>query len=96
MKIIEIVRTGQWHFCPPDIPKETFKIFQNAKDSFSVGKEQDILLKGNLIVVPESLQNKIIELPHEGHQGINKTKALLCSKLWFPGMTTKTEMAIRS
>jgi len=36
------------------------------------------------IVIPTAL--KVIQLAHEGHQGIVKTKALLRSKVWFPNI----------
>ena len=30
------------------------------------------------------LANKVLELAHEGQQGLNKTKSLLREKVWFP------------
>ena len=92
---MELVRTGRWHECPPDMPVETFRAFRNVKDSLNINAEQDIVLQGTLVVIPSALQDKVIKLAHEGHQGINKTKALLRSKVWFPDMTAKAENAIR-
>lgn len=37
----------------------------------------------NLIVIPEKLTERVIDIAHEGHQGITKTKALIRSKVWF-------------
>ena len=35
------------------------------------------------IVIPPSLQNHAVQLAHEGHQGIVKTKQLLRQKVWY-------------
>ena len=43
------------------------------------------LLKGSRIVIPKALQGRATQLGHVGHQGIEKTKALLKEKIWYPG-----------
>ena len=48
--------------------------------------QDGVVLRGNRIVVPDILQQSTVELAHEGHQGINKTKSLLREKVWFPGI----------
>ena len=54
-----------------------------------------VLLRGERLVVPKKLQEKVVEIAHEGHQGITKTKSYLRSRLWFPGMDIMTERIIR-
>ena len=54
-----------------------------------------VLLRGERLVVPKKLQEKVVEIAHEGHQGITKTKSYLRSRLWFPGMDMMTERIIR-
>ena len=54
-----------------------------------------VLLRGERLVVPKKLQEKVVEIAHEGHQGITKTKSYLRSRLWFPGMDIMTERVIR-
>jgi len=39
-----------------------------------------------LLVIPECLQDKVVKLAHEAHQGETKTIALLKQSVWFPGM----------
>ena len=93
--IMETIETGSWSTRPQAISQEIFRVFKEAKDCLSVNSERNIILKNNLIVVPESLQDRIIQLAHEGHQGINKTKSLLRLKVWFPYMTAKAESAVK-
>ncbi len=42
---------------------------------------QGIIMRGNRMVLPKSLQQKAIKLCHEGHMSIVKTKQLLRSKV---------------
>ena len=40
-----------------------------------------LVLKGSQLAIPVCLQRRVLELAHEGHQEINKTKALLREKV---------------
>ena len=44
--------------------------------------------------MPTSLQMVVINLGHEGHQGIVKTKMFLWQKVWFPGIGCMVERKI--
>jgi len=39
--------------------------------------------------------NRVIELAHDGHQGIIKTKSLLREKVWFPGIDHLVENVVK-
>ena len=54
-----------------------------------------VLLKGKKLVIPRSLQNRVLQLAHTGHQGMNKTKALLREKVWFCGIDKAVERMIK-
>ncbi|XP_055307067.1 uncharacterized protein K02A2.6-like [Sitodiplosis mosellana] len=53
--------------------------------------EDDILLRGNRIVLPACLWNRALELAHEGHPGISVMKRRLRSKVWWPGLDKQVE-----
>ena len=55
-----------------------------------------LLLRGNRIVVPQALRSKVLDLAHEGHQGIVRTKQKLRSSVWWPGLDTDAERLVRS
>jgi hypothetical protein len=42
----------------------------------------NILLHGTKIVIPRKLRKDVLELAHEGHKGIVKTKQRLRTKVW--------------
>ena len=58
--------------------------------------EHNILLKRQCIVVPTSLQHRILQIAHSQHQGIVKTKAILREKVWWPGISADVESLIKS
>ena len=46
-----------------------------------------LIMRGDKIVIPKSLQNDVIGLAHECHLGAEKTVALIRETCWFPRMT---------
>ena len=73
---------GQWD--QKKIPKELHP-YWNYRDEISM--EDGILLKLHRILIPHTLHMEMLDLIHEGHQGIEK--CLLCSResLFWPGIT---------
>nr|XP_039264197.1 uncharacterized protein K02A2.6-like [Styela clava] len=50
-----------------------------------------LILRGTRIVIPQILRKRVLELAHEGHQGIVKTKNRLRSKVWWPNIDRDAE-----
>ena len=46
----------------------------------------ELIMRGERMVVPEKLQKRMIQMAHEGHQGVVQTKQMLCAHVWFPGI----------
>ena len=59
------------------------KPFKDIKDELTV-TTKGLVLRGTRIVIPQQLQQRAIDLAHDSHLGLNKTKALLREKVWFP------------
>ena len=79
--VLKSLQSGTWN-------KDLGLFFSHRNEfSFSGG----VLLRNNRIVIPRSLQQRVLELAHQGHQGIAKTKARLRTKVWWPGMSTEAE-----
>uniref|UniRef100_H3A736 Gypsy retrotransposon integrase-like protein 1 n=1 Tax=Latimeria chalumnae TaxID=7897 RepID=H3A736_LATCH len=70
--------TGKWFAAPKD-PQINPTTFKSSDGGF--------ILQGNKLVMPK----QAVELAHEGHQGLVKTKALIREKVWFPGIDKKVE-----
>ena len=58
--------------------------------------KDSLVLKGNNLVIPTQLQTRILDLAHESHRGLKKTKQLLRSKVWFLNIYAKVEALIES
>ena len=94
----EALKTNRWYDARVKfnlLPNPLFKTLYNCRDELSVWNDK-ILLKGNKIIIPETLQMKVVELAHQGHQGIVKTVALLREKVWFKAMQSTAEATVRN
>ena len=83
----ECVRTGDWSACA--IP--AYLHVKNELCSYG-----QLLLRGSRIVIPQVLQEHVLKLAHEGHQGIVKTKCRLRSKVWWPKVDADAEKLCKS
>ena len=43
--------------------------------------ENGILLPGHRVAIPVTMRRKVVQIAHEGHQGLVKTKSLLRAKV---------------
>jgi hypothetical protein len=85
-KLQEAVQQNIW-------PAE-LKQYIPYKDEFS--EVDNIVLRGNKIVIPLKLQNGILILAHEGHPGMQKMKQRLRLKVWWPKVDKDVEEFVRS
>ena len=73
-KIMNLVHSGAWSV---DID---IKLFERFREEFSV--YEGILLRGDCIVLPTSLQRRVLKLAHESDVGIVWTKQLLSQNIF--------------
>ena len=89
MKLLPLLISGD---------KESVKAVSTISQSYQVLEElshaENVILRGSQIVVPTVLQDRVLEICHGAHLGIVKSKQLLCSKVWFPGIDKKMEANI--
>ena len=50
-----------------------------------------LVLRGTRLLIPCKLRSLVLELGHEGHQGVVKTKQRLRTKVWWPGINKQVE-----
>ena len=55
-----------------------------------------VLSKSDRLVIPATLQERIVDIAHEGHLSIVKTKAPLREKVWFPCMDKIVETKVKA
>ena len=86
--VMVAIRSNNW-FEPAkrlEINHKTYKALERIQQELTVCSTNCIILRATRIDVPEILQQRVIDLAHEGHQGIAKTKSLLREKVWFAGI----------
>ena len=80
------VQTNDWTVGEP-----AFKAVRNGLTL--LGK---LVLRGTRLFIPRKLRKQVLELAHEGHQWIVKTKQRLRTKVWWPGIDRETEQRCRT
>jgi transposase InsO family protein len=96
--VIDAVQSGKWHELAkhPKVDTDTFHTYERLKDELTVGTTTQVVIRGTKLVIPNKLQRRVVDLAHEGHQGITKTKSLLREKVWFPGINKMVEERVKS
>ena len=88
IKVATCIESNRW-------PKDaSLKPYFNIREELPY--KSCIVVRDSQIVIPKSLQMRIIKLAHESHQGITKTKSLLREKVWWPGINNDIENEIKT
>lgn len=56
---------------------------------------EDILLRTDRIVIPQSLRERVLQIAHEGHIGIRMMKLHLRDSVWWPKMDAAVESFVK-
>ncbi len=70
--VMNAMRTGKWHNPEPSVSVAELSRFEQVKDQLTC--TESVLLKSNRLVVPSSLQDRTVDIAHEGYLGIVKEK----------------------
>ena len=96
---IEALHTGQWTPAihqTPAADKPALQALKRVQRELSTNSDGTLLLKGSQIILPVTLEQRVLTLAHEGHQGVVKSKQLLREKVWFLGINHKVELTIKN
>lgn len=77
--------------CWEDIGKE----YSTATIRENLSLFGELVLRGDRILIPSSLRQKVIDLAHLGHQGSTAMRAQLRAKVWFPTMDKMIESTVK-
>ena len=67
--------------------------YKNVKDELYVC--DNIVMRGDRIVVPCKLQHSLLHTAHESHQGMTRTKQRLRELYWWPKMDKEVEDLVK-
>jgi hypothetical protein len=89
-ELIQCINTGNWK---KQKKNEKLKPFLDMQEEFCT--VNGLLYRIDKIVVPASLQRKIVKIAHKmGHLGKTKTKQMLRQKYWFAAMNSMIDQVI--
>ena len=81
------LKTGFWNV-------DHLKPYKSIKDEITFDHINYVFVGGTWLILPDSLQDQIIKLAHQGHQGHSKTTALVREYVWFPNLDKKVKSEI--
>lgn len=88
------VRDFVWHGWRDTSATELLP-FIKRKGELSVDNN-NCLLWGTRIIIPEKLKEHLVRLPHDQHPGITRIKLLARSYVWWPGIEQCIQNAVSS
>ena len=90
-KLTGYILSGRFNTCKKDPGTKCY-----SSVFYELSNINGILLCGQQVVIPHSLQEKVVMISHGGHQGIVLTKQFLRSHVWFPGIDNLVEREVKS
>jgi RNase H-like domain found in reverse transcriptase/Reverse transcriptase (RNA-dependent DNA polymerase)/Integrase zinc binding domain len=75
-RVIQAMESRQW---PDDLQN-----YESIRDELEI--INDVVVKLGVIVLPVGLRAKALNIAHEGHHGMSKTKSMLKEVVWWPKM----------
>ena len=88
-KLKEAIKNGQFE------NDEELKAYRAPDIRNELCITNGLVCRGKRIIVPPTLQHRVVELCHDGHQGVTKAKSLLRTFCWFPCIDKLVEKQIR-
>ena len=89
----QALQTDQW---PASQAIAPFRALRHELSVWPYPQSNDfVILRGEKLVIPETYVSEVLEMAHEGHPGLNRTKARLQESVWWPGWANMTKRHVQ-
>eukprot|EP00118_Oscarella_pearsei_P023702 m.286809 g.286809 ORF g.286809 m.286809 type:complete len:321 (+) comp40699_c0_seq27:1227-2189(+) len=95
LKQVSAYVTNGWP-AAKQVPVELRPFYHLREELSPASDGSGCLWRGTRLVIPEALRGRILELAHEGHLGIVKTKQRCRDFVWWPGLDRHVEDMVHS
>ena len=92
-KVFQSIQTGHWNINAPNISAEELKFYQFRNE---LTTQQGCIMRGIRVIIPNSLRKHVLDMLHEAHCGISKTKAVARAYVWWPALDQDVEQLTKS
>lgn len=76
--------------------RDNLRKYWEVRDELSISDNTIFLLRGDRVVPPKGLVDRILHIAHEGHLGIVKAKRRMKLSYWWPAMDNQVERFVRA
>ncbi|KAL5473476.1 hypothetical protein EMCRGX_G027965 [Ephydatia muelleri] len=84
------LKQGNWSIVPDNPEMSPFRKRENE-----LSLQDDCVLWGNRVVVPQVGREAVMGILHEGHPGASRMKALARGVVWWPGMDSDLDAKVK-
>ena len=77
----------------PEVVLQPLRQYFLKRDSITI--EQDVLLLGIRVIVPDSLRDRVLHQLHDSHPGIARMKGIARSHVWWPDLDQNIEYVMK-
>ena len=74
---------------------DRLKPFRATEIKNSLSVSDGLVCRGKRVVIPPNLQKLVVQISHDGHQGVSKAKSFLRIFCWFPGIDQLVEKQVK-
>ncbi|CAI5445708.1 unnamed protein product [Caenorhabditis angaria] len=91
VQVSDHIQSGQWPKIKPDSP---LWHYYNRRESLTM--VQNCLLFSDRIIIPKTLQNRVLQNLHKAHPGQTRMKMLARSFVYWPNIDSQIEQLVRN
>ena len=77
----------------PEVVSQPLRPYFLKRDSITI--EQDVLLLGVRVIVPDSLRDRVLHQLHDSHPGIARMKGIARSHVWWPDLDQNIDYVVK-